>query len=313
MPTFTTQQIKQMLDIIDKNTLIYIGGNIGVDVFSEDDKQTLKRFGVDWKKLKTEFTPYEQMFYFGRLSQILGDEKTRSLTYTDLLKYLKKGQYVPLNQVEKDMLKLGKQRTYGHITGLGEKQKQTVNGIIIENSKKKRKAYEKIIKQEVVSGIKTRSGIKDIVSEIGHRTDDWQRDLGKIVDTEYNNILQEARALQIAKENDGEDSKVYKNVFPGACRHCIRLYLTNGIGSKPKTFTLKELEANGSNIERKVSDWLATIFSVHPFCRCFLYPVPKGKVWDEEKKDWVYPEKLKPKVEIKSKDKIKVGDKIFEV
>ena len=60
--------------------------------------------------------------------------------------------------------------------------------------------------------------------------------------------------------------KVFKDVFVGGCRHCIRLYLTGGIGSQPKIFKISDLIANGDNIGVKVNDWKPVISSTHPHC-----------------------------------------------
>ena len=309
---FTPIQIQEILKIIDKNTIVYGAINVGTDVLSEDDKFILKRYGIDIKKLHEEFPLFQQPFYFGRLTQILGDKNTQKLEYSDFLNYLQRGQYHPLNLLEKDMLELAKHRSYSHIKGLGEKQKSSIVNIIFEEDIKKRAKYEKIISEEIQTAIQDRGSLSSIVSGIGHRTGDWQRDLGRIADTEMNNIMQEGRAAQIKRES-GKDAKVYKDVYQGACRHCIRLYLTRGLGSKPIVFTLEELESNGTNIGKKQVDWVATLDGIHPWCRCNLHHVIPGQEWDQEKGDFAYPEKFERKVEITKKDKITVGDKVFYV
>jgi len=125
-------------------------------------------------------------------------------------------------------------------------------------------------------------------------------------------IFNRGRAEQI-KSDKGSDVLVYKEVYPKACRHCIRLYLTNGVGSQPKLFSLQELEDNGTNIGLKVNDWKPTISPCHPHCRCDLNYLPKDYVWDEEKKRFDVPKNYTPKVARTSKVKITVGDKVFEV
>jgi len=309
---FTKTQIDNILNIIDKNTIIYGAVNVGVDQLSPYDKFILESYGIDIEKLQEDFPLFQQPFYFGRLTQILGDKNAKKLTYDDFLSYLTKGQYIPLNNIEKVMLESAKQRSYSHIKGLGEKQKDSVRNILNNEDQRKRSKYEKTIREEVERGIKDRDSLSNIANNISKRTGDWQRDMGRIIDTEMNTIMQEGRAAQVKRE-EGTEAKVYKTVYPLACRHCIRLYLTQGIGSKPKVFTLKELEANGTNINVKVADWKPTIGSTHPWCRCNLYRVFPGQVWDEEKEMFVYPEKTERKVEITKKDKITVGDKVFYV
>lgn len=310
---FDKNQIEEILSVIEKNTIIYIASTLSVDILTDSDKETLKKAGIDYKKLHSNFTPFEQAFYFGRLSAALGDERTKQLDYKDFLSYLNKGQYVPMTSKERNMFNIAQNRTYSHIKGLGETMKQTVNGIIIEEDQAKRLEYEKIIHDEIATGIQERKSIRSIVSEIGHKTGDWQRNLGRIVQTEYNNIFQEARAAEIERIY-GKDALCYKEVYPLACRWCIKAYLTDGIGSEPKIFKLSELVANGSNFGLKPVDWKPIITSHHVFCRCNLRHVSKNQVWDKEKKTFVYPESS-PEVKGKGKFKAKItiGEKVFYI
>ena len=102
-------------------------------------------------------------------------------------------------------------------------------------------------------------------------------------------------------------------IWTGNCKHCIKFYTTQGIGSQPRIFKLNELIDNGSNIGRKQVDWTPTLPGTHPFCRCELHYIPEGYVWDEETKQFQPPKEHKRRVERKSKVKIQVGDKTFEV
>jgi hypothetical protein len=79
-------------------------------------------------------------------------------------------------------------------------------------------------------------------------------------------------------------------IWTGNCRHCIKAYLTNGIGSQPKIFKLSTLEANGTNVGKKVNDWLPVVGGMHPYCRCNLHKLLSGQEWDEEKKEFRFPE-----------------------
>jgi hypothetical protein len=306
-------QLSKILSIIERNTLIFSIDTLGVEILTEQDKTLLDSFGIDYEKLKTDWPVFTQSFYFGRLTIALGDANSKNLDYDNFLKYLKKGQYIPLTDRERNMLEIGKLQTYSHIKGLGETMKQTVNGIVYGEDLKKRADYENLIKDEIKLGIEQRRGKRSIMIEIGKKTGDWQRNLGRIVQTEYQNIYQEGRAAQIL-ERYGEDAQVYKDVFPGACRWCIKLFLVNGIGSKPIVFKLKDLINNGNNIGVKPLDYKPTISSIHPFDRCELRMLFKGEVWDVEKEKFVYPKRTLQEVkpgEMKPMDKKIVGDKVF--
>lgn len=305
---FSPKQIQELFNIVEMNHLIYIGQVVGTDMLSLDDIKTLGKFGVDIDSIYSEWPELTQSFYWGRLAQAL-DTYAGHITYNDFSEYLKRGQYIPLNQTEKYALKYVKQNTYTHIKGLGDRAKMTVNGIVTENDPLLRASYEEVIRNAAERTIIERDSLQSMVSEIGHRTGDWKRDIGRIVDTEMQNAYQFGRAEQIKREQ-GSLSKVYKHVFPGACHHCIRLYTTNGIGSEPIVFTLQELQANGTNIGLKTKDWKAVISATHPWCRCELMFLPEGYVWDQDK--GMFAPKKNEKRE-KEGITIYVGDKVFEV
>lgn len=261
---FSKEKLEEILRVIDFNHTLFIGNNIGVDVLTDEDKALLRKYGVKPDDIKTPFTQYEQSFYFGRLAQALGDKNASSLQYNDFLKYLRRGQYVPLSQREKTTLDFAKQRTYSHIKGLGQTVRQTSEGIIIAEDQAVRDAYENTIKGSIERAIIERDTVNSVISEIGHKTGDWSRDIGRIAATEMGNVYEAGRASE-AERQGGKDAKVYKDVYPGACRFCIQFYTTGGIGTKPKVFTLSELRANGTNVGQKQKNWKPTLGPVHPF------------------------------------------------
>lgn len=310
---FTRDQLEEILKIIDSNIIQYSVGILGTDILSKNDKNLLNNFGVNIDKLSQDFPEFVKMYHWGRLSQILGNLNASKVDYQNFIKYLKKGQFDPLTSIERSMLDVSKQRTYSHIKKLGEDIKNNVNNTINNVEQINRPEYEKIIKESLNRGIQDRKSLQQIVGDIGGQTQDWTRNLGRLVDTEFNNIFQEGRA-RIIKEKHGGDARVYKDVYNDACRWCIKLYLIKGLGSEPIIFTLDELISNGSNIGKKTSDWLATLYGIHPYCRCTLYYLQPGLEWNKETKRFEFPEIKESKYkDIKSKIEIIVGDKKFYV
>lgn len=297
---------------MDYHSSFVIGETLGREALSSYDRFILNKHGIDPDKLSEgKDTTYFEMFMWGKLATILSDPQCSELTYEDFEKYIKRGQYIPLTTFENQKLDIAKQRTYGHLKGLGDKMKQTINGIVVEQDSKRREEYEKVIKGELERGVVDRKSVSSIISEIGHKTDDWRRDWGRIVETEMNSIYQLGRAEQISKDK-GSEALVFKTVFEKACRFCIKFYLTNGLGSKPRVFKLAELQANGSNVGKKQADWKPVIESVHPFCRCQLQLIPKGYEWDEEESKFKPTEK-ELTFKRTAKAKLTIGDKVMLV
>lgn len=263
---FTPDQIQELLKVIEFHHIFFIGNNIGPSVLSEIDKNILRANGIDLDKLISEDTNLiSQAFKFGVLAAALGDKNTKTLTYDDFSKYIKRGEYIPLVSSEKYALEALKTQAYNDIKGLGNKISKDVGIIHIEASEEQRREYEKIIEKTAEQSISKREGVKGMVSRLGTLTEDWTRDFGRISDYIMNNAYQEGRARKI-EENLGKDALVYKDVFPGACKHCIPAYLTNGLGSQPRVFKLSALRANGTNIGKKTIEWRPVLGSMHPWC-----------------------------------------------
>jgi hypothetical protein len=308
-------QIENILNQASKNILLYIGMNIGEAALMSADRSLLMSMGVDIDGLGGAFPPYYKMFLLGRLTQMIGDQNSQKLELSDFEKYLQSGQYQPLTPFEEAQYMIARQMSYAHLKNLENRVRDDVNGAILEELT--RSEYENIIKEEVEAGVRERKSITNIISDIGHRTGDWSKDLGRIVDTEMNNIFQKGRVVELKKTDPTKDPLVYKDVYEGACRHCIALYLTDGLGSQPRLFKLSELVANGSNIGRKVADWKATITGVHPWCRCTLRKLIKGMTWSATDKQFVHDAKVLKQEEkrlgIKGVVKVTIGNKVIIV
>lgn len=262
---FTLNQIQQITGIIDFHSSYLIFQVLGKESLTDFDKVILEQNGIDVAGLVSKFPPYWQSYVFGKLTAQLSNYQAGKIEYDDFLKYIQRGQYVPFSKREQQSYEIARQKSYGHIKGLGDKMKNQVNDIITEEVYRTREDYEKIIGDEIKRGVVDRKSIQSIVSEIGHKAGEWNRDWGRIVETEMQDIFNRGRAEQI-KSDKGSDVLVYKEVYSKACRWCIKLYLTNGVGSQPKLFSLQELEANGTNVGLKVNDWKATVSPAHPHC-----------------------------------------------
>lgn len=280
MLNLTIQQIHELSSIIQRNQAIIIGNQFGTEYLTDYDKDLLEQYGVDIETLYEEsadtiFTS----FHFGLIVDSLNElGKVQQITYNDLNEYIRGGQYIPLTEYERAVINSIKSQSLSSLRGVGNKIFQDVNGFLQNSS---RKAQEEFLKKEITEGVLKKQTVANIANEIAHKTGDWSRDFDRIVEYTSQTAYEQGKAATIERQN-GSDAEVYKRVFSRACKHCIRLYLTAGIGSEPKIFKLSELRANGSNIGRKVIDWRPTIDAVHPYCRCVLMMKPIGYKWNSE-------------------------------
>lgn len=258
---FNPNEIQQLFNIVDYRLARVVADILGKEFLTDEDKRILDDFNFKWEIELKKIPPYYQSYIFGRLAGVLNQEQLRSLNYTDVEKYIERGQYTKLTSREKATYRAAGTRTYSYIKGMGNRVKETLSNSISEEELK----YTVAIKENIEQGVLERKSVQNIVSSLGNQLSDWNKDWGRIVETEMQNVYQLGVAQTIVDKH-GADALVYKDVFPGACTHCRQLYTTAGSGSKPRIFKLSSLIANGDNTGRKARDWKPVIGATHPFC-----------------------------------------------
>jgi hypothetical protein len=309
---FVPKQIQELLELIEYHHVLFGAEFLGVEPLEPEDIDLLHKYGIEAANLD-EKSYIEMSYKFGVISKAIGNPATKKMQFNDFKKWLRSGGYIPLSPQEKLTVSYLKRKSFSFLKKLGLKISGDVQQMMLNEDLKRRNRLEKLIKKELSEGTLKRKSFSDIMLNLGHKTDDWQRDWGRIVETELNSAYQEGRSDEIQKNNPGKDPLVFKHVRNTACRHCIAAYLTNGLGSKPRIFKLSQLRENGSNIGRKAKEWKPVIESHHPWCFCELDEVPDGYEWDEKEQMFNPPQNYVRKVQRRSKVKITIGDKEYEV
>lgn len=218
---FTPDEIQRLFDIIDYRLARIIADVLGESRLSSEDKELLKRYGYKWKEDLKKLPPYYQSYLFGRLSSQLTPSQLKTLDYSDLLSYIDKKQYGILTSSEKAMYNAAATRTYAYIKTMGKRMRDILSNAVSEEEIKlltetQRQLELTTIKKELIEGALKKKSIQSIISSIGHSLDDWNRDWGRIVETEMQYIYQIGAAQQVMNEY-GAEALVYKEVYPGAC------------------------------------------------------------------------------------------------
>jgi hypothetical protein len=301
----TSSQVNTVLELIDRQVIFFAGSTLGPGVLSDQDKETLTKYGVNHETIYSEDKdPVLLNFHLGILSNILSDEKAKSLSYDQLTKYIKSGQYIPLNERELATIDSIRMQSLSDIKANRGKIFQDINSVVAKQFSSARADQEDFIRTRISNSNAERSARKNIARDIAKLTGDWSRNFDKSVQYISHTALNEGRSAIIQRRyEDNESAKVYFQVQLDACPHCVKHYLTNGSGSEPIIFSLKELQANGSNIGRKASEWLPTIHALHVHCRCLLTEFIPGTEWNGEK--FVFPKGQSYKSEI-NRPKIRI-------
>lgn len=293
---FTAAQIQDIVGILQRHQLTFIAEQLGLNYLSPNDRAILTAAGVDLTKYANNQGVVQHAYLFGLLAEAIGDKRAKDMNYQQFQKFLKSGQFVPLTDEEEFVLEQVKNQSYNDISGLGSRIIQGTKNIIIRANLQQQNKIRKLIQKKAEDAVKYRQSAAKMASELGHATEDWERDWLRISYTVLQNAYNYGRARAIFRDH-GEDAEVYFDVLKGACKHCKELYLTDpgDENSQPIIFKLKDIIANGNNIGRKVADYLPTISPVHPYCRCSVRYHDPNMEWDSTTLSFTKPKKFVPK------------------
>lgn len=299
-------QIQQIADLIQAYQLNFLNQSLSAgELFSKVDFQLLDRFGFDTKIVKNDGI-LDYAFKLGIVSSTLAEVEARKMSFNQLKSYISSGKFIPLTKYERDTLGFVKKQSYKDIKNLGQRLASDLQASI--NVEDRRVRYERMIREETKSTIENRKSVKSLMSNLAHKTNEWDRDWKRVAHYILHQAFDEGRAIGIEREY-GKDTLVYKDTRQDACQHCIRLYKTAGVFTKPRVFKLSDLIENGTNIGRKTLEWKAVVGPTHPNCRCTLAKVPENYDWNPITDSWDIFKPWIRKVDRKSKVKITVGNK----
>lgn len=291
----TPDEFHQINDIIKAYHLKFALNLIGPSYFSKQEKNLLKRF-FGKKILENNFIPIiDQIYLMGQLAIKIGDPNLLSLSYNDFILSLNKDQHPKYGKVKEKSIEKYKKQAYLDVLSsefyVSKDIKQTLLNTVDDTKKNTIEQFGDILKDKLPS---------------------WNNNINASISYLTQTTFERGKIDKII-ETYGEDKLVYKMPLPGACKYCIAAYLINGVGSRPRIFKISELVANGDNIGRKPVDWLPVLGAMHPSCRCTLHYLPDNVEWDEERQVFVPKLVEGKKIERKSKVKVYVGNKVFEV
>ena len=292
-------KIKTLIKLYHLN---FLYNTIGGDYLSEDETNFLED-NLGKSKLDTSKIPLlDKIFAFGQVAQKIGLENANKITKKDLEDWLEENKIKVTAQLEK----IKAQAYLDVLSKQFQIEKDLRQGVLNEANKEDFK-------------------MSNVVEYIKGKFEDWAY-LKNTISYVSESALNEGKVEEIKSQagKDGEeDPIVYKVPIQDEklCSHCRRAYLKSD--GTPRLFRLSELAANGTNIGRKPNEWLPTLQQLHINCRCLLqyYEEIPGTTksdyeFDEEKQRYILKEKdlnKTRKVERKSRVKIDIGNKHFEV
>lgn len=130
-----------------------------------------------------------------------------------------------------------------------------------------------IIRKEVASAWATHKNAKMLASALARATGDFTRNWKRIAVTELQAAYNDGVAID-AVQRYGKKAQVARLPEARACKDCKRLLLDSA--GAPIIWDVQALARNGTNVGKKRVSWTATLFPIHPKCRCGTIAVPPG-------------------------------------
>ena len=302
-------QISDLMKVMDRYTIAFIAHHIGTSMLSTDEISTLIAAGFNPADISDATSNVVQAFKFGLLSDAIGNSVAQKMNYDQFRSYVSSGRFIPLNARESATLEAIKMQMAAGIKIQSENMKSDLKTDLVHIEKGRAAIHSPEVLSAAEEVIRDRKSVAQLRGMLGKRTGQWDRNLARMADYVLHDAFNSGRVASIERKG----TKVYFDVFYGACKNCVRLYLTGGVGSEPRIFTIEELRANGSNVGRKVNEWKATIGPIHPHCRCTANEVPEGYEWDESTQSFSKPKEFERKVQRRSRVTVTVNGNKTEI
>lgn len=273
----SSAQVQEISRIVDDNVQAYLYETMGMNLDKDRIKELVKKGILSKTVKKTDFP--SDIYRMGRVLDLL----EQGLDVHDAKRMAGRNPLTALDEVAIEHIR---ERSCNAVSGLGNAYSGKVKDVVVDKNRQ-------FLRDMMVEGKKKLMTDQEISSAVGHATQDWARDLFRIMYTEGHTGAQYAVANDILVKFGthpvtGEPMRVKVAKMPekDACKYCFELY-TETDGSL-KWFYLDELfkrpltnepyvNSLGETIKRyasKIGDiirgWLAVIGATHPYCRCRL-------------------------------------------
>ena len=269
----TPEQLQALRDLISNHFTALVVNVVSPAAVSEETLYKLQLLGL----VRPEMRSVEDAYLAGMVAeQLEGKGKTayrsanqgKRLTVKRAKAHLKANP-VPLSEAEVQAIKVAEMQAGQYLRGLGDRvNNQFGQRVLSTNNRALARAerYRGKVRDATARALENRKSVNELVSDLGHSTKDWTRDLHRVAATELQSAMNQGRIAEAVKKK-GHDVKIFFIVHKNACDQCKRLLLEpNGI--KPRIFTAAELAANGTNVGRKAKEWKAVQGTIHPSCFC---------------------------------------------
>lgn len=283
MRLLTERQMKRAVQAVTDHHLALIVELCGPSAIAMSEYERLRKSGII-KKLPT--TPVDLVTAAHLLGQIISDADPKDAAKISAGTFWEMARHgSTITNIEHEAVELARDKIASLVSAQGARIIHQLNLAAHEVNDANHKA--KLILGTAAEGIQSKKSAAQIAAKLKKALGDASKDWMRTAHTEVHNLVEEGKAIAIAKVQPNEDPLVYKLPRPDACPYCKLLYLKDGV---PRVFRLSVLVNNGSNIGRKpgrpsfkgkgATEYKATLGAVHPWCKCELHYMPKNAAFN---------------------------------
>ena len=263
---------------LDPIAFLMIAGKVFDDV-SHDDKVKMRDWTLkDWvKPVQSKLALIVQTRGMPQGIASMGVDKPAPPMQT-----LNAPKNIPtwLSPAEKGAYLSALTRSGEYARGLGNKFASDLSNTIAEGwqgeeiteeiNPKQREFMLSTIRNETANEMITNRDAKTLASRLADQTKFYSHNWQRIAQTELQAAHNEGRFIDAVENGD----MIARVPDTDACETCLSLFV--GEDGNLRVFTHDELATNGTNVGKQNTDKKATLFPVHPNCKCDTIPVPVG-------------------------------------
>lgn len=269
------RQLEALRQLILDRHQAFVANFINPALLSPETRARLERLGL----VKPEAQTVKEAYFLGALASH-APASAEKMTYPQLLERVK-ARAIPLSREERHAITEAEATAGQYITGLATRISADTGQTVANMSPGAVEAYQARVKEAVAGAVRDRKTVGQLKSDLGHATGDWTRNLERVANTEMSAAVSLGTAYAAVERAKGKPVRACKISAKNCCKWCAKLWIDDKTGN-PKIYDLAELEANGTNVGRKASEYLPTVGPSHPGCRCHLTIVPAGFDFDEK-------------------------------
>ncbi len=253
------RQLEALRQLIVDRHQAFVANFINPAILSAQTRERLERLGLLDPKAET----VKDAYFLGTLASH-APEPAEKMTYSDLLARVR-ARPVPLSADERHAVAMAEATAGQYITGLATRVSADTVQSVANLSPGAVASYRQKVRQSVSDAISQRKTVSQLKSDLGHATGDWTRNLERVANTELSQALSTGTAYAAVERAKGNPVRACKTSARNCCKYCAKLWINEATG-KPLIYNLADLEANGTNVGRKASEYLPTVGPSHPSC-----------------------------------------------